>query len=44
MDLNSGFWQVRMADEHKKKTALSTSLGLFHFTVMPFGLCFWKMF
>lgn len=39
MDLNSGFWQIGMAEEHREKTAFSTSLGLFHFKVMPFGLC-----
>ena len=38
MDLNSGFWQIAMAPEDKQKTSLNTSLGLYKFTVMPFGL------
>lgn len=38
MDLNSGFWQIAMAPEDKQKTSLNTSLGLYQFTVMHFGL------
>ena len=38
MDLNSGFWQVGMAPEDRQKTAFATNLGLFQWTVMPFGL------
>lgn len=38
MDLNSGFWQVALNPEDKHKSAFSTSLGLYQFTVMPFGL------
>jgi len=39
MDLNSGFWQVGLDPVDKHKTAFSTSMGLYQFTVMPFGLC-----
>jgi hypothetical protein len=38
LDLQSGFWQIRMAHEDVKKTALVTKTGLYDWTVMPFGL------
>ena len=39
MDLASGYWQVAMSPEVKRKAAFVMNEGLFQFRVMPFGLC-----
>ncbi len=38
LDLQFGFWQIRMAPEDMKKTALITRTGLYDWIIMPFGL------
>ena len=38
LDLAAGFWQIRMSNSSKEKTAFITQNGLFEFQVMPFGL------
>jgi hypothetical protein len=38
LDLQSGFWQIRMGPEDMKKMALVTKTGLYDWTIMPFGL------
>ena len=39
LDLASGYWQVRLSEEAKPKTAFATHSGVFQFAVMPFRLC-----
>lgn len=39
LDLASGYWQVRVDEEDREKTAFTTPFGLFEWERMPFGLC-----
>ena len=38
IDLEWGFWQIPVAEEHRHKTAFVTTDGLFQFKRLPFGL------
>ena len=40
VDLKSGFWQIKMAEESHQYTAFTVgSLGIYEFLRMPYGLC-----
>ncbi|KAI5725816.1 hypothetical protein M8J77_020471 [Diaphorina citri] len=39
LDMKSGYWQVELHPKDKEKTAFTVSNGLWHFNVLPFGLC-----
>ena len=39
LDLQSGYWQLEVAEEDRHKTAFITKYGLFEYRKMPFGLC-----
>jgi len=38
-DLKSGYWQVELAEQDRKKTASTTGSGLWQLNVMAFSLC-----
>ncbi len=38
IDLTCGYWQIKVADKDREKTAFSSHLGLYKFLCMPFGL------
>ena len=39
LDMNNGYYQVRVKEEDQEKTAFITKYGLYEFVRMPFGLC-----
>ena len=39
LDANSAYWQVKIREEDRKKTAFTTKYGLYEFARMGFGLC-----
>ena len=38
IDLKSGYWQIKVAEKDRIKTAFTTPFGIFVFNRMPFGL------
>ncbi len=38
IDIASGYWQIKVAEKDREKTAFGSHLGLYEFLCMPFGL------
>ncbi len=38
IDLANGYWQIKVADKDREKTAFGSHLGLYEFLCLPFGL------
>lgn len=39
IDLRSGYWQVKLAEQDRDKSAFTCPLGVYRWNVMPFGMC-----
>lgn len=39
IDLQKGYYQISLTEKARKISAFITPFGLYHYTVMPFGLC-----
>ena len=39
IDIQQGYQQIQLHPNDVKKTEFQTKFGIFHFLVMPFGLC-----
>jgi hypothetical protein len=39
LDANSGYWQIKVSEDSRDKTAFTCHRGLYRFSRMPFGLC-----
>ena len=39
LDARSGYWQIKLGESSREKTAFATHDGLFEFRVLPFGVC-----
>lgn len=39
LDLASGYWQIKLSDKAKSKSAFTSCEELYQFAVLPFGLC-----
>jgi len=38
LDFYSGFWQIKIAQDDKLKTAFATTAGHYHFSRLPYSL------
>lgn len=38
LDANSGFWQIKLAEQSRKLTTFITPWGRYHFNVLPYGI------
>ena len=39
LDMQSGYWQLELAEKDRSKTAFITKYGLYEYVTLPFGLC-----
>ena len=39
LDMQSGYWQLELAEKDRSKTGFITKYGLYEYVTLPFGLC-----